>query len=298
MQRVGVVGVGEMGIGLAANLIGAGYQVIGFDQRPERLARLDDLGGRAAESVAQVAAQAEAVFVMVLNGAQVYTVVTELVEELRAGATILVTATITPTEVRALLPLVSDRQINLIDCPVSGGKSGADGGTLTLMAAGSAAVVEANRELLQAIGSNLFHVGENIGDGQTVKAALQVVIGAHFTAIFEALVMGVKAGVPAQTLYDVIGSTAVGGPLFRNSASLIMERRFQGTGSHIGTMYKDLCISMEVARANGVPMFTAAAAKELFQAGIARFPEEDNWAVVKILEEFAGIEVRAAQPDR
>ena len=82
---------------------------------------------------------------------------------------------------------------------------------------------------------------------------------------------------------------------FDNCASLIMQRRFRGTGSHIGTMYKDLCISMDVARANGVPMFTAAAAKELFQAGIARFPGEDNQAIVKILEEFAGIEVRGAE---
>ena len=141
-------------------------------------------------------------------------------------------------------------------------------------------------------------MGEQVGIGQTVKAALQVVIGASYAAIFEALVLGVKAGVPAQTLYDVIGTTAVGGPFFRNCASLIMQRRFRGTGSHLGTMYKDLCISMDVARANGVPMFTAAAAKELFQAGIARFPGEDNWAIVKILEEFAGIEVRGAEEER
>ena len=295
MQRVGVVGIGEMGIGLAANLIGAGYQVTGFDLRPERRARLEELGGTAATSLREVAARCEAVFIMVLSGAQVQAVVVELLEELPAGATIVVTATITPAEVRGLLPLVEAKQVNLIDCPVSGGKPGADAGTLTLMAAAPVALVEANRGLLEAIGSNLCHVGERIGDGQTVKATLQAVIGAHFAAIFEALVLGVKAGISAQTLYDVISNTAAGGPLFCNSASLIMQRRFWGTGSHISTMYKDLCISLEVARANGVPMFTTAAAKELFQAGIARFPQEDNWAVVKILEELAGIEVSAEQ---
>ena len=298
MRQVGVVGVGDMGIGLAANLIRAGYPLTGFDLRPERLAALEELGGSAAASVGEVGARCEAVFVMVLNGQQVHAVVAELLAELRPGATIVVTATITPDEMRAVLPMTAERRVRLIDCPVSGGKAGADGGTLTLMAAAPAAVLEANRELLEAIGSTLWHVGEEVGAGQTAKAALQVVIGANYTAIFEALVLGVKAGVPAQTLYDVIGSTAVGGPLFRNCVSLIMQRRFRGTGSHLGTMYKDLCISMDVARAAGVPMFTAAAAMELFQAGIARFPGEDNWAIVKILEELAGTEVRGpeAQP--
>ncbi|MDE0220943.1 MAG: NAD(P)-dependent oxidoreductase [Spirochaetaceae bacterium] len=298
MRQVGLVGVGDMGIGLAANLIEAGYPVTGFDLRAERLAALEELGGSAAASVRAVGARCDAVFVMVLNGAQVQAVAAELLEELRPGATIIVTATITPDEMRAVLPMTAERQVHLVDCPVSGGKAGADAGTLTLMAAAPAAAIEANRELLDAIGSTLWHVGEEVGAGQTVKAALQVVIGANYAAIFEALVLGVKAGVPAQTLYDVIGSTAVGGPLFRNCASLIMQRRFRGTGSHLGTMYKDLCISMDVARANGVPMFTAAAAKELFQAGIARFPGEDNWAIVKILEELAGTEVRGAEEPR
>lgn len=131
MQRVGVVGIGEMGIGLAANLIGAGYQVTGFDLRPERRARLEELGGTAATSVREVAARCEAVFIMVLSGAQVQAVVVELLEELPAGATMVVTATITPAEVRGLLPLIEAKQVNLIDCPVSGGKPGADAGTLT-----------------------------------------------------------------------------------------------------------------------------------------------------------------------
>jgi 3-hydroxyisobutyrate dehydrogenase-like beta-hydroxyacid dehydrogenase len=128
--------------------------------------------------------------------------------------------------------------------------------------------------------------------GQTVKASLQALIGASFTAIFESLVLGVKAGVKAETLYEVFGSSGVASPLFKNAAKLIMERKFKGTGSHIGTMYKDLGITMAMAKENGVAMFTTSAAFELFQAGISMFPDEDNWSIVKLLEQIAGTEVK------
>ena len=145
--------------------------------------------------------------------------------------------------------------------------------------------------MLQSVGKNIFHVGEEIGMGQTVKASLQVLIGATFTAIFEALVLGSKAGVPGKVLYEVFTSSGVRSPLLENCAKLIMDRAFQDTGSHIGTMYKDLGISMNLARENGVAMFTASSAYELFQSGISLFPDEDNWSIVKLLEQIAGTEV-------
>ncbi|HIB60613.1 MAG TPA: NAD(P)-dependent oxidoreductase, partial [Candidatus Marinimicrobia bacterium] len=139
--------------------------------------------------------------------------------------------------------------------------------------------------------SNIFHVGEEIGEGQTVKASLQVFIGASFTAIFESLVLGSKAGIKGQILYDVFSASGVGSPLFKNTAALIMDRKFKNTGSHISTMYKDLGISLNMAKKNGVPLFTAGAAYELFQAGISMFPDEDNWSIVKLLEQISGTEV-------
>ena len=131
-----------------------------------------------------------------------------------------------------------------------------------------------------------------LGTGQTVKGALQALIGTVFAGIFESLVLGAKAGVKGETLYNVIASTGVGCPLFENCAKLIMDRKFEGTGSHIGTMYKDLGLSLDMARENGVPMFTTGAAFELFQAGISSYPEGDNWSIVKLLERIAGTEVK------
>ena len=115
-----------------------------------------------------------------------------------------------------------------------------------------------------------------------------------FAGIFESLcvVLGAKAGVKGETLYEIFSASGVSSPLFRNCAQLIMDRKFKNTGSHIGTMYKDLGISMALAKENGVAMFTTSAAYELFQAGISLFPDEDNWACVKFLEQIAGTEVK------
>jgi len=295
MKRVGIVGLGDMGTGMAKNLLERGFALSGYDLRAERLAELARMGGKPAANCRQVAENSDAVFVMVLNGSQVRDAILGkdgLLEGLRPGATIIVSATIHPSEIRALEGPVLDRGVSLIDTPVSGGKPGADSGTLTMMAAARREVFDDNIELLEAVGQRIFFVGEEIGLGQTVKASLQALIGASFTAIFESLVLGVKAGVKAETLYEVFGASGVSSPLFLNCAQLIMERRFRGTGSHIGTMYKDLGISMNMAKENGVAMFTASAAFELFQAGISLFPDEDNWSIVKLLEQIAGTEVR------
>jgi len=296
MKKVGLIGLGDMGIGLAGNILKNGFELTGFDIREERLNMLSELGGKQASSPREVAENSDAVFVMVLNGDQVKQVVSGedgLLEGLKPNSTIIVSATIHPSEVVEVEKPVVDKGINLIDTPVAGGKSGADSGTLTLMAAAKKEVFDDCKEVLEAVGKNIFHVGEKIGMGQTIKAALQAFIGASFTAIFESLVLGVKSGIKAETLYEVFGSSGVSSPLFMNCAKLIMERKFKDTGSHIGTMYKDLSITMNMAKENGVSMFTTSAAYELFQAGISLFPDEDNWAITKLLEQIAGVEVKA-----
>jgi len=295
MKKIGIVGLGDMGIGLARNLLKNKFEVTGYDVQEERLNQFVQSGGKQAVNCREVADKSDAVFVMVLNGQQVKEVVlgeNGLLEGLKQGATVIVTATINPSEVKELETPLSEKGINLLDTPVSGGKSGADNGTLTMMVAAKSEVFKDCRNILEAVGENIYHVGEEIGMGQTVKASLQALIGASFTAIFESLVLGVKAGVKAETLYEVFSTSGVSSPLFKNSANLIMERKFKGTGSHIGTMYKDLGISMNMAKENGVAMFTASAAYELFRTGMSLFPDEDNWSIVKFLEQIAGTEVK------
>ena len=291
MKKVGVIGLGNMGMGMAKNLIKSGFSVIGFDLDDKRLRKLKENGGSTATSTVQVGEETDAVFVMVMNGEQVKAVVADLVTGLKDRGTIILTATIRPEEAREAYSIADLESVAMLDSPVSGGMDGAHNGTLTLMTAGKKSVFNDCIKTLEAVSSNIFHVGEEIGEGQTVKASLQAFIGASFTAIFESLVLGSKAGIKGQTLYDVFSASGVGSPLFKNCASLIMDRKFKNTGSHISTMYKDLGISLDMAKKNGVPLFTAGAAYELFQAGISMFPDEDNWSIVKLLEQISGTEV-------
>ena len=294
MKTVAVVGLGNMGMGMAKNLQAAGFAVSGYDLRPERGQMLAALGGTSAGSLSDLAGS-DAVFVMVMSGAQVMDVVASeggLLSVLQPGATIIVSATIEPAEMRAVEAAIAGSGLNLIDSPVSGGQHGAEAGTLTMMVAANPRVFAANQDVLNAVGGQIIHVGEEVGKGQTVKAALQALIGVTFAGIFESLALGAAAGIKGETLYEVFSSTHVGDtPFFKNCANLIMERKFENTGSHIGTMLKDLGISMAMAHEYGLPLFATSSAYELFQAGISLYPKGDNWTIVKFLEQFSGTEV-------
>lgn len=294
MKRTGVIGLGNMGLGMARNLLKAGFAVAGFDLRPERRALLTELGGAAKESSRAVGAAADMVFVMVLNGSQLLEVLDGrrgLLSGLQAGATVAVSATVKPNEVRQAARLCEAAQVRLLDCPVSGGQSGAEEGTLTLMVAGPPKLQAEHRDALDALGACILNVGETAGQGQTVKAALQALIGVTFAALFEALVLGSKAGVPGAVMQEVFGASHASSPLIRSCIEKIRARTFADTGSPIATIYKDLTISLDLARQTGASMFVTAAAMELMQAGIAVFPDEDNWAAIKLLERIADTEV-------
>ena len=294
MRRVGIIGLGDMGMGMARNIIKEGFPLTGFDLREERLEELESIGGTRAGTCREVGESSDAVFVMVLTGDHVNEVI--CVEEgldtgLKAGATIIGSGTILRSEVKELVAPLADKGIHLIDTPVSGGKSGAEDGALTMMASAKPDVLEENREVLEAVSKAIFHVGEEIGQGQTVKAALQALIGTTFAAVFESLVLGASAGVKGETMFEVFGSSGVSSPLFKGCSKLIMDRKFKDTGSQIATMYKDLGITMNMAKETGAAMFATAAAYELFRSGISLFPDEDNWSIVKLLEQNAGAEV-------
>ncbi|MBT5708690.1 MAG: NAD(P)-dependent oxidoreductase [Verrucomicrobia bacterium] len=295
MKKVGFIGLGDMGMAMAKNLLKEGFDLTGFDLREEQLLELEAAGGKRASSPSEMGAIVDVVFIMVMTGKQVDSIITGkdgLLETMSAGKTIILTATIEPPEARAVCIPVFEKGIEMIDSPVSGGKGGAEGGTLAMMAAGKREVWEAQQDVMNAVGGNIFHVGEEVGKGQTVKASLQALIGSTFTAIFESLVLGSKAGIEGKVLYEVFSASGVSSPLFKNCAGLIMDRKFKGTGSQIKTMHKDLGITMAMAKENGAAMFTTSAAYELFQSGISMFPEEDNWSIVKLLEQIAGTEVK------
>ncbi len=297
MQRVGVIGLGDMGSGLAKNLIGAGFETRGFDLSERRMADFEAMGGKAAASAAAVGEGAETVFVMVMNGEQAKSVILGdgLAATMQLGKVVLLTATVKPHEAREIGAGVAAAGLEFVDSPVSGGFPGAQGGTLTMMAAGTDSALDKARPAMQAVSKTIHRVGVEAGMGQTVKACLQSLIGSIFTATFEASVLAAKAGVSAQVLYDVFSTSGAGCGVANTALQNIVDAKFEGTGSHIGTMYKDLTISLDMARDLGVPLFTASAAMQLFQAGKTRHPGGDNWVVTRVLEEIVGSRLRRQQ---
>jgi 3-hydroxyisobutyrate dehydrogenase-like beta-hydroxyacid dehydrogenase len=255
---VGIIGVGDMGLGLAINLIKAGFETTGFDISAARMGAFEEIGGRPADTVANVGADCDTVFVMVMTGAQAKSVILGdgLVSTMKPGGLILVTATIKASEIREIATALEGSGIDLIDSPVSGGFSGAQSGTLTMMAAGTASAFEKARPVMEAVSSTIHRVGTEPGMGQTVKACLQSLIGSIFSATFEASVLAAKAGVSGQTLYDVVSTSGAGCGVANTALENIIADKFKGTGSHINTMYKDLTIVMDMARELGVPLFT------------------------------------------
>ena len=293
MERVGVIGLGDMGSGLAKNLLKAGYEVAGLDLDPARMAAFQEMGGTPAASAAEVGEGAIAVFVMVMNGDQAKAVIQGdgLVSTMPTGSAVLLTATIRTDEAEAIGRGMEGTGIHLIDSPVSGGFPGAQSGTLTMMAAAPDEVLDRFQPVMEAVSATIHRVGTAAGMGQTVKACLQSLIGSIFTATFEAAALAARAGVPGQVILDVFSTSSAGSGITNNALEKIIDRQFEGTGSHINTMYKDMTISMDLARQLGVPLFTAAAAMQLFQAGKTRHPDGDNWVVTRISEEIVGAEL-------
>ncbi|MDB2577953.1 NAD(P)-dependent oxidoreductase [Tateyamaria sp.] len=294
MTAVGVIGLGDMGSGIAKNLILNGFETWGRDVIAARHDAFGAMGGHTADSTAEVSKHAQYVFVMVMKGAEAHEVILGeggLAENMSPGGTIILTSTIKPAEARAIATGLDGTGLLLIDSPVSGGYPGAQGGTLTLMAAAPENILSNARPVLEAISADIHHVGTQPGEGQVVKACLQSLIGSIFSATFETAALAAKAGVPGQVILDVFSTSSAGSGITNNAIQKIIDRQFEGTGSHINTMHKDLTISMALGEELGVPLHTAAAAMQIFHAGRTRHPDGDNWVATRVIEEIVGAEL-------
>ncbi|NCW15810.1 MAG: NAD(P)-dependent oxidoreductase [Rhodobacteraceae bacterium] len=293
-MNTGVVGLGDMGSGLAKNLIKSGFPSSGFDLSESRMKAFSDLGGSPAASVKDLARKTDVAFVMVMTGDQAKSVILGddgLAANMPKGSVIILTATIKPNEATEIGKALNGTGIGLVDSPVSGGFPGAQGGTLTMMAAGSDADMKTARPAMEAISSTIWKVGDQPGQGQTVKACLQSLLGAMFSATFEAAAMAAKAGISGQAFYNVVANGSGGCTVTKAALENIIDRKFEGTGSHIATMHKDLTISMNLGEQLGVPLHTAAAAMQIFHAGKTKYPDGDNWVCTRVIEEIVGAEL-------
>lgn len=294
MKKVGIIGLGDMGSGLALNLIKHGFETKGLDLSEARMSSFIEIGGVAGKSITDIAQTTDAVFIMVMNGDQAKSIIlgdNGLAVNMQNGSAIILTATIKPSEIREISAAMADSGVHLIDSPVSGGFPGAQGGTLTMMAAAPEAVLNEFAPVMEAVSATIHCVGDKAGDGQTVKACLQSLIGSIFAATFEAAALAAKANVSGETLYKVFSTSGAGCGVSNTALQHIIDRSFEGTGSHIATMYKDLTISLDMARELGVPLHSASTAMQLFQAGKTKYPDGDNWVVTRVIENIINAEL-------
>ncbi|WP_407060097.1 NAD-binding protein [Kiloniella spongiae] len=144
---------------------------------------------------------------------------------------------------------------------------------------------------MQAVSKTIHRVGENAGDGQVVKSCLQSLIGSIFGATFEAAALAAKAGVKGDVLFNVFSTSGAGCGVANTALENIIDRRFEGTGSGIGTMHKDLTITLAMAEEIGVPLHMASTAMQIFHAGKSKYPDGDNWVCTRVIEDIIGAEL-------
>ncbi|MCC6626484.1 MAG: NAD(P)-dependent oxidoreductase [Chloroflexi bacterium] len=292
-QTIGVVGLGNMGSGMARSLLRAGHTVAGYDVRPEAAAAITGL--RPAATLAELARQSQIVLVMVLNYPQVEAALFDadgLAGALAPGATIIVSSTISPAQTRQLGARLGERGFVYIDAPVSGGAVRAGEGTLTMMAGAPQAVFDAHQPVLAAMATNLFHCGE-VGTGQTAKMCNQLMAGVTFMASAECLALGAAAGMNTRLLWEILGTGAGDCWMMRNRGVHMLDT--YETGSRLDTFAKDLGIVLDTADQYHLPLLIATAARQWITLGIASgYGPLDDAHVIKLLESYTGASVREA----
>jgi 3-hydroxyisobutyrate dehydrogenase len=257
IKTVGVIGIGNMGRPMAANLVKGGYQVVVYDldaKRAQETAR--DIGAKATRSLSELGKQADAVITVLPTGKEVRACLLEdeggaLAANLPKGALVIDMSSSDPVGSRATHADLARRGLAFVDAPVSGGVPRATDGTLAIMIGGDAAAVAAAKPVLAKMGQRLFEVG-GAGNGHAMKALNNVVAGSAFIAVSEALLVGQKFGLDPATMVDVMNASS--GKSFNTehvAKQHVVSRQF-ASGFSLGLFAKDVGIAADLANAIGV----------------------------------------------
>jgi 3-hydroxyisobutyrate dehydrogenase-like beta-hydroxyacid dehydrogenase len=286
------VGVGRMGGPMASRLLDAGHSLVIFDTNAAVMKPLADRGATIASSPAEVASKAEVVFLSLPTPPVLQAVAIDGVLQGTAVKTMIDLSTTGPSVAKVVAKAAGDKGVAWVDSPVSGGITGATKGTLAVMVSCPKAVFEQVDPLLKIFGTT-FHVGEKPGLAQIAKLANNLLAASAIVLTSEAVVMGVKAGLDAKVLIDIINAGSG-----RNSASqdkfprAILPRTFD-FGFATGLSYKDVRLCLEESEALGVPMVAGAAVRQMLAITNAKFgPDSDFTSIAKVVEEWAGVEIK------
>lgn len=292
--RVGFIGLGAMGAPMASNLLKHGFALVVHDLEAAKVERLRGLGATAAASAGEVAAAADRTICMVETTAQAEAVIAGergIVQGARPGHIVACMSTIDPLAARRLGEQLAARGLAMVDAPVSGGTERAASGELSIICGGATETVHACHDLFRAMGARIFHVGA-LGQGLAMKLVNNMLIQVNTVAVAEALVLGVKAGLDPDTIYEVVRASTGTSFAFETRVPRILRRDFTPGGT-VDISFKDQELETAFAKQLGVPVLLANVSQQVYQmARAAGLNKEDGSAVVKVLERLAGVTVK------
>ncbi len=270
-MKIAFIGLGNMGLPMAANLLKAGHKVVGFDLAAASLEKHVANGGQAAGSVAEAVAGAVVVITMLPAGKHVAAVLPEILAAVSGTPLLIDSSTIDVETARRVAAEAAAHGIAMLDAPVSGGVGGATAGTLTFMVGGTESAFACGLSVLQAMGKNIVHAGEP-GAGQAAKICNNMILGISMIGVSEAFVLADRLGLDRQKLFDIASTSSgqcwsltsycpVPGPVPNSPANRGYQPGFAAT-----LMLKDLLLAQQAAEAGGAPTPLGAHAARVYQA--------------------------------
>jgi 3-hydroxyisobutyrate dehydrogenase-like beta-hydroxyacid dehydrogenase len=293
---IGFIGLGNMGTPMALNVLNKGFALTVYDKRPEAMENVVKAGGKGASSVADVVGASEIVMTCLPGTPEVedlYLAAGGLIDLAKAGTVLVDLSSVLPSTPRKLEGRARARRIEFLEAPVSGGVTGARSATLAVMAGGEAAILERVRPVLEAIGQNIYHIG-NTGSGNTLKAINNMMAIVNGCSMMEGILLGLKAGLDIRTMADVIARSSGNSNAIRRIDNALIPRNFE-PGFKVALMNKDLETFNTIAKELHVPVSFSNVAQRYQQTALAAgLGEKDTTVVFTIVEQLAGL----LPPDR
>jgi L-threonate 2-dehydrogenase len=283
-MKIGVVGLGSMGFGIATSLIKAGHAVVGADVNRDAVQHLRAVGGKA-EDLSSAANTLDAVIIVVLNAEQAEDVLfgsAKLVASLARGSVVIFCVTVAPDYARKTAARCAEHDVHFLDAPISGGSVKAAQGKLSVMASGSQGAFDLAHPVLNAMAEKVFDLGPEAGAGSAMKAVNQMLAGIHIAAMAEAITFGMTQGVTPDAFLKVIPSCAGTSWMLENRGPHIAAGDYT-PHSAVDIWPKDLGIVLDAARASkfSAPL-TAVALQQFVAAADMGLGREDDAAVAKV----------------
>jgi len=292
-MHIGFIGLGIMGKPMAKNLVKAGHTLVVSGHNATAAAELAELGAAIADTPREIAAGTDLVMTMLPNSPQVIEVALGeggLLEGAHPGLVYVDMSSIAPRVSQQVAQRLAERDVVMLDAPVSGGEPRAVDGTLSIMVGGDRATFDGVRDVLAAMGASVVHVGD-VGAGNTAKLANQVVVAVNIAAVSEALVLAQKAGVSPEAVFDAIRGGLAGSAVLEAKTSMMLDHSFT-PGFRIDLHIKDLVNALETSHGVGAPLPLTAAVLEMFTAlKAAGLEREDHSGLVQHYELLAGTRI-------